>query len=287
MRILIAANGWKKEPIVKKELISAGWEVVTCRTGDEAYKILTSEDPPCIALLEDTLEGVDICAICRRIRDKAKRISRYIYIIAVKSSRDRGEVVEILRAGADDYLDDVPLEEILSRISVGMRLCSYVQDLKSENDKLKMISRWEPLTGAYTRAATMEQLNLAMYRAKREKNPLSVILLDVVHMHGLNERYGNSVGDKILQEIAREVVARIRKTDTLGRLGKDDFLVILPGVNEKVGRAIKKRLKQSVKEIKIPELDASCSISLKSALLTWDGSASPEEVLSTVYKSLE
>jgi len=287
MKILLAQKDLKRENRIKREIARRGWEFITCERGDEAFQVLTSANPPCIAVIDDDLPEMDGKEICRRVRKKGRRLGRYIYIILTGEDANPQSAIAGLCAGADDYLaPSSSIDEIMARICVGQRLCEYTQDLISENEKVKLISRLEPLTGVFNRAATLEELNMAMYRAGRERIPLSTILFDVEGMHDLNERYGSRTGDRLLQEVARNMSAHIRKSDVLGRLAGDDFLLILTGVDERKARKIAGRLKRAVEDEKFSMKDIAFHVKMKAVVTYWDGVKKPEELLSHAYSAL-
>ncbi|MCX7982690.1 MAG: diguanylate cyclase [Syntrophales bacterium] len=287
MKILLAQKNLNLEHAIKRELARLGWEYETYENGEDVYKAITSKQPPCIAIIDDELSGMNGREICKRVRKRGRRIGHYIYIILVGDTGDARSIIEGLRAGADDYIHwSMAIDEIMARIFVGQRLCEYTQDLISENEKIKLISRLEPLTGTFNRSATLDELNIAMYRASRERISLSTVLLDVVGMHEINEEYGSRVGDRILQEVARIISANIRKTDVLGRVGGDDFLVILPGVDGLRAEKIAMRLCRGVENLGGDGRKEMPSVALRRSVVTWDGVRSTDEVLSLAYRNL-
>lgn len=288
MKVLLAQKNLPLENSIKRELSRRGWDYETCEDGKEVYRVLTSKNNPCIALIEDELPGMNGREICERVRKKGRRIGCYIYIILVGKKDDIQSKIEGLKAGADDYVpQNVQVDELMARILAGQRLCEFTQDLISENEKIKLLSRLDPLTGAFTRAATMEELDIAMYRARREKIPLSVILFDVAGMHDINEEYGSRAGDRILQEVARIIAGNIRKTDVLGRVGGDDFLVVIPGANQNKAEKIAGRLHGELDGLQIDVNERAVPIAIRRAIASWDGTKTAEEFITHIYDKLK
>jgi len=94
----------------------------------------------------------------------------------------------------------------------------------------------DPLTGLYNRRFSEEKLRTEIARADRCGNPLVVILLDLDNFKDINDHYGHSTGDFVLQEFARRLIKGTRGSDVAVRLGGDEFLVILPECPpEKIG----------------------------------------------------
>jgi two-component system cell cycle response regulator len=94
----------------------------------------------------------------------------------------------------------------------------------------------DPLTGLYNRRFSEEKLRTEIASADRRGNQLVVLLLDLDNFKDINDRYGHSAGDFVLQEFARRVSKGTRGSDVAVRLGGDEFLVILPECPpEKIG----------------------------------------------------
>jgi|TARA_A100000171_G_C2073188_1_gene115780 diguanylate cyclase (GGDEF)-like protein len=76
-----------------------------------------------------------------------------------------------------------------------------------------------------------------MSYAKRYETPLSLLYIDIDGFKGINDTYGHAAGDAVLADVARKIVAHIRESDIAGRLGGDEFGIILSHATEKVARA--------------------------------------------------
>lgn len=96
----------------------------------------------------------------------------------------------------------------------------------------------DDLTGLPNRWLANDRLTGAINRAQRSGRPFSVALLDLSRFKQINDSLGHHVGDVVLQETARRIVARARRADTVARLGGDDFLLLLEGADIPQARAI-------------------------------------------------
>ncbi|MEJ7891488.1 MAG: GGDEF domain-containing protein [Solirubrobacteraceae bacterium] len=93
---------------------------------------------------------------------------------------------------------------------------------------LEKIIRVDPLTDLYNRRGLDEQLERASGQARRHRQPLTVMLIDVDHFKQVNDTWGHQAGDMILAELADLMRGAIRVEDVLGRWGGEEFLAILP-----------------------------------------------------------
>ncbi len=107
-----------------------------------------------------------------------------------------------------------------------------VEQLRSANATLANLALSDPLTGLPNRRAIVEQLGRFLARAKREGNKVLVGLVDMDGFKAINDTYGHPVGDQLLTEAARRMREALRATDTVGRVGGDEFVVLAPGPHE-------------------------------------------------------
>ena len=99
--------------------------------------------------------------------------------------------------------------------------------MRAEYERLATV---DSLTGATSRQAVMEKLDVEVLRHSRTGRPMSVMLLDIDYFKRINDQFGHAVGDRTLEQFARTVSACLRNGDALGRIGGEEFLVLLPAI---------------------------------------------------------
>jgi diguanylate cyclase (GGDEF)-like protein len=107
-------------------------------------------------------------------------------------------------------------------------LASANLQLKKMNNKLKEMSRTDPLTGLLNRRVILEMAASEWSRWQRYGTPFSVMIVDVDNFKAVNDRYGHLTGDRVLRMIANTINASLRGVDMVGRYGGEEFVVILP-----------------------------------------------------------
>ena len=94
--------------------------------------------------------------------------------------------------------------------------------------RLRMLASHDSLTGALTRGAFEQRLDAELARAQRTGGPLALVVFDVDHFKAINDRFGHAAGDDALREIGDAVNAAVRRSDVFGRLGGEEFALVLP-----------------------------------------------------------
>jgi len=102
-------------------------------------------------------------------------------------------------------------------------------DIKSKKI-IEKLAYYDSLTGLTNRTLLRDRMRKAIQYAKREKTQLAIMFLDLDHFKLINDTLGHSVGDELLIHISEILKQHIRESDTLSRLGGDEFLILLPSV---------------------------------------------------------
>ncbi|MFP4509765.1 MAG: diguanylate cyclase [Spirochaetaceae bacterium] len=122
-----------------------------------------------------------------------------------------------------------PLKEIEERTRVLERLVAEkTRDLQRKNAELTHRSITDSLTGLNNRMKIEHVLRHELQRVRRHEVPLSIILMDIDHFKRVNDTLGHGIGDSVLAGIADVLQSRIRETDTVGRWGGEEFLIVCP-----------------------------------------------------------
>lgn len=124
------------------------------------------------------------------------------------------------------------------------------------------------LTNVMNRAGIENMLRREMSRARREKVPISVVLVDVDHFKAINDELGHDAGDAVLRELPRRVLNQLRAYDGVGRYGGEEFLLVLPGCQllDCVARAEKIRAAVAEQPSTVPDGLRPVTISMGAAV---------------------
>ena len=117
-----------------------------------------------------------------------------------------------------------------------------ISERKAMENKLHKLATTDGLTGLYNRRHFMELAHREFSRAKRYKVSMSLIMFDVDHFKRINDQYGHEAGDEVLISLAQTGCQALRNFDILGRLGGEEFAVVLPESDEAIARTVAERL---------------------------------------------
>lgn len=135
------------------------------------------------------------------------------------------------------------------------------QKTEQLNLKLREISVIDSLTGTYNRRYLLKCLNSLRKTAEKYGQTFSVILLDIDHFKAINDTFGHVAGDKVLKKVCRTIKNNIRETDIFGRLGGEEFMVILPETHKEQAFVVAERIRQDISNITWAGQDMKITVS--------------------------
>lgn len=126
------------------------------------------------------------------------------------------------------YVPDVRFDGSVAGIYT---LSADISDLKAVQQQLNELARFDTLTKLANRHQLNEKLPEVLARARRSREAVALMFLDVDRFKSINDGYGHAAGDAVLQEFAHRLKASVRATDTIARLSGDEFVVVLEGLH--------------------------------------------------------
>ncbi|QQR38963.1 sensor domain-containing diguanylate cyclase [Devosia rhizoryzae] len=145
--------------------------------------------------------------------------------------------------------------------------------------ELRRLATTDGLTGISTRRAFKEDAQKFVALARRHRSQLSAIAFDINHFKKVNDTYGHAAGDVVLKAVAETVGGVLRQSDVLGRLGGEEFAVILPDADAASAMAVAEKLRHSLLTLRFPGSKPPMTISASFGVATLDPGADDLDAL--------
>ncbi len=131
-----------------------------------------------------------------------------------------------------------------------------VTENKTSSEEIRRLLTTDQLTGVLNRARFFELAESELMRSRRFKQPISCLMIDLDHFKGVNDTYGHAAGDTVLEAVAAVFRRSLRSIDIVGRVGGEEFAVVLPTVSLEGARSIGELLRREVSSL-CPVLDGA------------------------------
>jgi diguanylate cyclase len=133
-------------------------------------------------------------------------------------------------------------------------------ELSQKQRDLERLTRQDGLTGLFNRNTFVELSRRELDRAQRQGSSTTILLLDLDHFKRVNDTWGHPGGDAVLRQVATLASATVRSTDLVGRLGGEEFIVLLPNTSAEAGRKLAEKLRHRLESTPVPWERSSISV---------------------------
>lgn len=226
------------------EALHGLYRIKVASNGNDALDIAQREPHPDLILLDVMMPDMDGFEVCRRL--KADLRTQKIPVIFATAMSSMSDEEQGLNLGAVDYITKpfvIPIAKA--------RIRNHIR-LKQQADRLEALSLLDALTDIPNRRRYDESLASEWARAKRDRTPLSLIMIDIDHFKEYNDYYGHGAGDVCLQRVATELVEGVvRPGDLVARYGGEEFVVILPDTDKDAAGQIAERLRERIEKLNL------------------------------------
>jgi diguanylate cyclase (GGDEF)-like protein len=229
MRVVLVDPSRTMRLFVTRLLEARDHEVRPFADGPEALACMRA-DTEVAALITSgelgTMSGLELCWETRVLAGR----DRPIYVILMSSSIDKSKLGEALDSGADDFISKPPVaDELYARLRAAERLGAMQRELVR-------LASVDSLTGLHNRRVFFELAE----EARSENGALTAIMLDIDHFKRINDLYGHDVGDQAIAAVAK---ASAIEGAIIGRLGGEEFALLLKGRALPEGTALAEQLR--------------------------------------------
>lgn len=152
---------------------------------------------------------------------------------------------------------------------------------------LEQLAQHDPLTGAANRRHFFARAAEELARARRHGDALSLVMLDLDHFKRINDHWGHATGDRVLQAFAARVRSLLRREDLFGRIGGEEFVVLLPATGLEGALQLAERLRWHTEGLELEENDERVSVTTSAGVATLGtGDASLDTLLQRADEAL-
>jgi len=249
--ILVVDDIYKNLQLMIAILEKEGYKTTFARNGQQAIERVISSRPHLILLdlMMPGMGGLDICAKIKKNPDTA-----HIPIVFLTASDNKDHLLQAFAQGAVDYIMMKPCHppEILARVKTHLTLQQMQRELRDAYDEMKKLATQDPLTGVANRRVILEWVEEEFLRSQRYQTVFSVLMVDIDYFKRINDNYGHDAGDEVLRSITATTQLCVRKVDRLGRMGGEEFLLLLPETNLERAEVIANRIRETIETIAVP-----------------------------------
>ncbi|MDR1625074.1 MAG: diguanylate cyclase [Spirochaetia bacterium] len=230
------------------------------------------ESKPDLVLMNLDMADCTGCELASLIRQQEAFVG--IPIVFLSEERDRNKQLKALQYGADDFLvEPVDPESLCATLAVRVE----------RTRGLRYYMERDSLTSLYNHSQLMKRLADDLSRSRRIGSRTCYAMIDIDHFKQVNDKYGHLTGDRVIKSLAQLLVERLRKTDTVGRYGGEEFGVILFNTDINSGEALMNEIRESFGKIHHREAKNDFFVTFSCGITE----ARPEDVLVVIKEQAD
>src|SRR5665648_233254 len=279
MAIVIVDDTILSREVIKAFLRTSGYlDVISVNSARELYRLVDGYSDLGIVeidliLIEIIMQDIDGIETCSNVKMRESMVD--IPIIMLTATTEKDSLQLAFSAGAMDFIKK-PLDrvELLARVRSALRLkhetarrkaretelLEVTRQLQAANERLKHLTFQDGLTGIANRRHFDEELLQESLRAKRDKTPLSLIMLDIDYFKAFNDTYGHLKGDDCLKIVTSILMKTLKRpADLLARYGGEEFAVVLPNTGEAGAVLLAEKLRANIENAGILHINSLCA----------------------------
>jgi two-component system chemotaxis response regulator CheY len=272
-KVLIIDDSPVARKLVELPLSQEGYELILATSGQNGIELFEKHRPD-VVITDWMMPDLAGQEICRRIRSSSQH--SHAYVIVLTGQTDKGNLVQALALGADDYLTK-PFHrgELLARVAVGARTVALCQQIEAKNKQLEELALTDALTGLPNRRAIENWAASQLSSAARHGYSFWVVLADLDHFKKVNDTLGHDAGDEVLKKFSRILKSSLRRGDLCGRLGGEEFLVVLTHTNKENALAVIERIRTELANTPFTFGGCTFAVTASFGLAGFEGSQKP------------
>jgi diguanylate cyclase (GGDEF)-like protein len=272
-KILVVDDSPVSSKLVELALSAKHYTLIFASTGRQAVDLF-EEHRPAVVIMGWTMSDLTGEELCQRIRSRSQ--GSYTYIVVLTGGTDKSNLIKALDAGADDYLTK-PFDrgELIARVGVGLRIVELHRQIEAKNVLLEQLALTDALTGLPNRRAIENWAAAQLSSAARHGYSFWVVLADLDHFKEVNDTFGHDAGDTVLKKFSTILKTCTRRSDLCGRLGGEEFLLVLTHTNKENAFAVMERIRTELANTTFTFAGCTVAVTASFGLAGFEGSEKP------------
>jgi len=261
-------------------ILEASFAVRAEADGEAALKAI-EEDAGIVMVFSDlNMPKLDGFGLLQKIRASADKRIKSLPVVIISGEEDEKSKKRARDAGANDFIaKSADGAEVLARIDNLLKLVQANQELEASREAVQQTATRDPLTGTLTLNHLLNEGRKHFSHAKRHGAALSVINFRIDTFPEFVQKVGKEVAGKLLERIARAVIATLRAEDSIGRTGEAIFTVVSPSTDAAQALAFAKRLKEQLEKAQINYNNQALSMRVSVGMATLANENAVEDLI--------
>jgi diguanylate cyclase (GGDEF)-like protein len=283
MKIMVLENDPKEFSLIQQALSGNRSELIQLGSSDQAWPYIQSGESRFLIANWDSSD-LQPTQFIPRARAAKLAVPLYIVLTTTKNTDD-----DVAPSGADDIVQrPFRASDLKNRISMAERILSLSNNLATARTQLENQAVFDNLTGFMNRPAFFKQSTGELERARRASMPISLIALDIDNFKGINDAFGVTVGDEVLQVLSQTIREKSRPYDCIGRWAGDEFVLMLAGVIGADAEKVADRIIAGVRGTRIVvENETSLNIKISAGITSVARISTSTEVEPLIQQALQ
>jgi len=162
-------------------------------------------------------------------------------------SHDSARIIAVAGAGVSLLLAVLTWQLVTGRARAFAHAQTMTRELRESEERMRHMAQHDPLTHLPNRALFSDRLQAALARARRDSTRAGLMFVDLDHFKPVNDAYGHAIGDQLLVAATKRMRDCLRESDTLARVGGDEFVVLLPHIDSHLdARLVAERIRATL-----------------------------------------
>jgi two-component system, cell cycle response regulator len=264
MRVVVAHGRAGERRRFRRVLAEAGHDVAECDCVESALDRCLEWQADVAVVDEAAGDG-----LVERIKSHPEGFLTAVLLVETEEPPVE-RATEAMQRGVQDILvEPVHDAELITRVQAAGRTKGLQEEIVAQAERLEALLFEDPLTGLSTRRFVLTQLAGMVSGARRHGRPLTIAIVDIDHFKAVNDRHGHAEGDRVLAAVAHAMREHLRAEDQIGRLGGEEFLVLLPETDARAAHKAAEKMRANV---------AGSGVTISVGWAAWEGEE-PDELL--------